>query len=280
MSIARILRPTAAQVDRCIAEHRPVIFQGLMEDQPASQRWDLPYLRTRLGDRPVQVVRAGRPRLHWHPQAGLPLEARPFTAFADAVFERHDEPFSYLQDDINSVPSLRDDYRLPAMLESRRIRRAKLWLSGAGPITPLHYDPVETFHWMIRGTKRFRVYRPGVRAFYPFSWKSTAPFISQVDPDEPDLQRHPRFAGTEAVDFELRASEVLYLPIFWWHQVTSLAALNLSLNFVWFASLGKTARHLPQFARAARHLTVQYRKARARAAQSARQALEAHAARP
>lgn len=265
MQVLRIHQPSPADVESAIQQHRPVIFSGLMQDQIATRAWDLPYLRDKLGTRPVQVVEQDRPRVHWHPHAGLPLFTRSFDEFADSTFVRKEAGYRYLQDDVNSFPFIRADYRLPAMLEDKGIVRGKFWMSGPGLITPLHYDAVETFHWVVRGRKRFLCYPPGVRRYYPFSVTTTAPFISQVDPDAPQLGHYPRFAHATPVDFMLEAGEVLYLPVFWWHQVYSRAELNVSVNFVFWASRRKYLGHLPQLARASRHLAIQYRKARAKA---------------
>jgi lysine-specific demethylase 8 len=253
VSIERIDRPTPAQLELCIAAHRPVILGGLMDGQVATRSWGLPYLRTRLGERPVKVVEQEDPRLFWDPDKGLPIKSVPFATFADR-FTGHAAGFAYLQDDVNSFPDLKDDYRLPAMMEAKQMLRAKFWLSGRGLITPLHYDPVETFHWMVRGAKRFVCYRPGVDRYYPYPARSTAPFISRVDPDRPEPARFPRFQDCQPVSFELSAGEILYLPAYWWHQVYSEGAVNISVNFVWSVSPWKSARHLGQYLRARRHL--------------------------
>jgi len=267
VSVERLHRPTAREVDRAIAGHRPAIFSGLMDEQPAA-RWDLPSLRQRLGTRAVPVVCNGGPRISWDPRKGLSQRSLPFAEFADRLVERGGDAFEYLQDDVNDVPVLKADYRLPDCLGARAILREKLWLGGGGLITPLHYDPVETFHWIIRGAKRFLCYRPGVLRYYPYPAGSDAPFISQVDPDHPRPREFPRFATAVPVEFTLRAGEVLYLPAFWWHQVYSQAAVNLSLNFVWFAAPARNARHFLQYLRARRHIA----RGRARARQAAARA--------
>ena len=261
--IVRLNNPTPAQLDRCIAQHRPVIFTGLMERERATAAWDLPYLRAKLGTRPVKVVTHDRPRLYWDPDKGLPLRPMPFEAFAGEVFERGMPGWSYLQDDVNSFPDIKDDYRLPEMIEEKGILRGKFWLSGPGLITPLHYDPVETLHWVVRGTKRFVCYRPGVGRYYPFPFGSTAPFISQVDPDHPRPDQFPRFPRADAVEFRVQPGELLYLPAYWWHQVYSEGAVNVSVNFVWFASRWKAVRHLGQALRARRHVARQLAQAMA-----------------
>jgi hypothetical protein len=267
-SIARIDKPNPAQLDQCISAHQPVIFTGLMDGQIASLSWHLPYLLARLGDRPVQVASNDKPRLYWDPTNGLPLQQLAFDQFVQRTFPRAGSEYSYVQDDVNSFPSLQDDYRLPAMISDKKIVRGKFWLSGPGLITPLHYDPVETFHWVIRGTKRFICYPPGLRPYYPFSWRSTAPFISRVDPDHPQPDRFPRFARARPLEFQMNEGDLLYLPAFWWHQVYSEGAVNISLNFVWFASAAKSARHLGQFARCARHLALRLWQVRAKRKQA------------
>ena len=163
----RIENPTREQLDRCIAEHRPAIFSGVMQDSVAAQSWDLPYLRSKLAGRTVQVVQHDKPRLYWDPNAGLPHRPFTFDEFADSAFVRNDGGFQYLQDDVNSFPLIRDDYKLPPMMADKGIVRGKFWMSGNGLITPLHYDAVETLHWVIRGSKRFLCYGPGVRRYYP-----------------------------------------------------------------------------------------------------------------
>jgi lysine-specific demethylase 8 len=263
MPITRITNPTRAQLDECVRRHQPAILSGVLDREIATRAWDVPYLRAKLGDREVDVVSHDRPRIYWDPQRGLPTRRMAFNQFADGVFTRRDPGFSYLQDDVNSFPVIKDDYRLPAMMADKQLFRAKFWLSGPGLITPLHYDPVETFHWVIRGSKRFICYRPGVRRFYPFAADSTAPFISQVDPDQPDLARFPRFAGARPVELTVNAGELLYLPAFWWHQVYSEGAVNLSLNFVWFASRLRCLRHYTQFSRARRHIAMRLAQVRA-----------------
>jgi hypothetical protein len=267
-TIPRLADPTPAEFERCVRRHRPVIFTGLMAGQPAT-RWDLAGLAARLGERPTAVVRQDHPRVYWDPERGLPLQVIPFAGFVRQVFERGEPGFSYLQDDVNSFPSLRDDYQLPAMVRDRRIVRAKLWLSGCGLVTPLHYDPVETLHWMIRGRKRFLLYPPGTRGYYPYPARSTAPFISQVDPDRHDRAAHPRFRPRTVQSLLLGAGEILYLPSFWWHQVYSDGEVNLSLNFVWLTSWLRSARHLGQYWRCRRHVARGLALARAKAAAAA-----------
>ena len=258
--IIRIERPTKKRLDDCIKANRPTIFTGLMEGQPASS-WNLAALRAKLAGQSVKVVDHDQPRLYWDPGAGLPIKDMDFGEFADTL-GGYDGHYRYLQDDINAFAHLKEDYRLPPMMEQKKIVRAKFWLSGAGLITPLHYDPVETFHWVIRGTKRFLLYPPGVKKYYPYPASSTAPFISRADPDHPDPVHYPLFRDAKPIEFNLDEGEILYLPTYWWHQVYSEGQINVSLNFVWFASRRKNARHRGQYVRTKEHVARQMAKVR------------------
>ena len=86
------------------------------------------------------------------------MKSATFDDFAENALFAEDGHFSYLQDDVNSFPALKNDFELPAMMSAKPLVRTKFWLSGKGLITPLHYDPVETFHWVIRGSKRFLLF--------------------------------------------------------------------------------------------------------------------------
>jgi hypothetical protein len=268
MQIERIHRPDRRRLEQCIAAHKPAIFTGLMDGETATRSWDLPYLQSRIGKQQVEYVRHSSPRIYWDPESGLPTKTSTFTDFAENALFAKDGHFSYLQDDVNSFPALKADFELPRMMSEKPLFRTKLWLSGRGMITPLHYDPVETFHWVIRGSKRFSFFSPGLRAYYPFSWRTRAPFISQLDPDDLDRRRFPHFTDAVRIECEMKAGDVLYLPAFWWHQVYSSESLNISLNFVWFASLLRNTRHVAQFARCYRHILWRFSQARAKAKQA------------
>jgi peptidyl-lysine (3S)-dioxygenase / protease len=43
--------------------------------------------------------------------------------------------------------------------------------------------------------------------------------VRQVDPDHPDLGRHPNFAQTLPLHVTVRAGETLYIPALFYHHV-------------------------------------------------------------
>ena len=65
------------------------------------------------------------------------------------------------------------------------------------------------------GSKRVLLIAPRFSRFlYAFP---DAPTKSQIDPENPDLQRFPRFADCEQLRWTLKPGDLLYIPRGWWH---------------------------------------------------------------
>ena len=264
--VAHLVNPTREQLNDCIDTGVPAVLQGLTAEWKASRDWNLDYFSRLVGATKAQVVTSPSDMVYWDPKAGLAQKALTVSEFAEDLASRDEaDNRLYLQEDMSLFPALRQDYQLPKMISEKPIKRAKLWVSPGRMVTSLHYDAVETLHWVVRGAKRFVCFQPGVRSYYPYSWRTTAPFISRVDAANPDYDRYPRFRRARPVEFEVREGEILYLPAFWWHQVWSLSPMNISVNFVWFAKSAKNLRYLPQFARCARHLAARLAEVRRKA---------------
>eukprot|EP00731_Ephydatia_muelleri_P017549 Em0010g647a len=62
-------------------------------------------------------------------------------------------------------------------------------------------------------------------------------FFNQVDFDEPDLERFPNFQDCEGYECTVRAGEVLYIPMYWWHYFESIpkGQETISVTF-WYKS--------------------------------------------
>lgn len=253
--------PQPALLERYVKWNRPLVFTGLHEQMCKGNSFDLDFLSRVLGDARVEIVRSPQRKLKWDPRDRMPYEKTTFRQFRELhEHESFEGPRAYLQDDIGNFPHLTQYFEDPPYFEGREIKRRKLWVSGAGIWVPLHYDPVEQLHWVLHGRKRFLCFRPGLRDFYPYGPFSKAPIISQVDAETPDFEAFPRFGRTTAVEIEVRAGELMYVPPFWWHQVQSVDPLNVSINWAWFASPGKTLRHARAFGRCLIHLLWQGRR--------------------
>ena len=233
MEIERIAPPSLASFQREYQEpRRPVILTGLIDDWPA-RRWTMDSLRSRYGDRRVTAVRTDGGKVVASARDGIPYESIRFGDYLD-MLEAPETPARYMIFPVSDVlPELMSEFILPAYCRDAPWFRARFWLSAAKTGSPLHRDPPDNLFAQIFGRKRFVLYSPDDSDnLYPHRIWSGLPDFSRVDLEKPDHASFPRFQRAKAITCEVGEGEVLYLPRYWWHQVTSLSR-SASVNLWW-----------------------------------------------
>jgi hypothetical protein len=138
-------------------------------------------------------------------------------------------------------PQLMGDIKPPDYFKKKSLVSTNIWFADAGTITPLHYDPVHNLFAQIIGKKRFILFPPDQSGvLYSFPKSSPSAHFSRVNIDNPDLDMFPHFRHARALECVLGPGDVLFIPIFWWHQVYSLS-ISVSISF-W--SRGEWAKYL------------------------------------
>lgn len=223
--------PAEEFVRRYVIGCRPVVLTGLTRDWPAMQRWSPQDLKTRFGhlDVEIQAERSANPRYE-EDKLGHRRQVR-LADFVDQVLAggatndyymtannealRRPE-FAPLLADIGSLPEVCDPAELP--------KRSSFWFGPAGTNTPLHHDTIMLFHTQVVGRKRWRFISP---LQTPKLYNHNGVF-SPIDIDHPDDQRYPDFRQATVLEVVVEPGETVFLPLGWWHQVTSL---DVSLSF-------------------------------------------------
>lgn len=218
-------------VTRYVRGCRPVVLTDLARDWPAMQRWSPQDLKSRFGhlEVEIQAERSADPQYEQN-KLNLRRGAR-LSDFVDRVLAggptndyymtannevlRRPE-FAPLLADIGSLPPYCDAAQLP--------RLSSFWFGPAGTVTPLHHDTLMLLHTQIVGRKRWRFVSPLETAkLYNHNG-----VFSPIDVDKPDLARYPLFAQARVLEVIAEPGETVFLPLAWWHQVTSL---DVSLSF-------------------------------------------------
>ena len=218
---------------RYVQGSRPVVLTDLAADWPAMHRWSPADLKRRFGHLEVEI-QAGRSADPRYEQNKVAHKHRSrLDVFVDQVLrggptndyyltannELLREPaFAPLLDDIGSLPAFCDRTRLA--------QSSSFWFGPAGTVTPLHHDPLMLMHTQVVGRKRWRFISP---LQTPLVYNQ-ARYYSPVDLDAPDLARYPRFKDATVLDVVVEPGETIFLPLAWWHQVTSLDVC-LSFSF-------------------------------------------------
>jgi hypothetical protein len=207
------IAPTLARYRQ---EQRPLILEAAAADWPAVKRWTPAYLAEVAGD--VKVV----------PSVGLPDTEVPYN-HRDKDYRRPMtvREFSDLmatgdrcyidQVSMRNLPGLEHDFDFEA-LSPPDIKEIILWM-GSNTRSGMHYDYVDNLFAQVHGTKLAILAAPEeARHLHQFPDSHTK---SQVAPEHPDLNAHPRFARATLAQGVLEPGDVLFLPRAWWHYLAS-----------------------------------------------------------
>jgi lysine-specific demethylase 8 len=117
----------------------------------------------------------------------------------------------------------------PQYFPDQRQLDVRIWIAAPGQKSTLHNDNYQNFNAQISGVKKFVLFPP---EHYPYLYTeihNEGCWVSRVDAFDPDLSRYPLFTQAKAVTCTLTAGEILYVPLFWWHQVYA-ETLTVNIN--------------------------------------------------
>ena len=127
-----------------------------------------------------------------------------------------------------------------------------MYFGGGRNTTKTHFDPFDNLMLVVDGTKKLWLWPPSdAESLYPwpfpsFSHSGVPPFLKA---DDPSTGRFPKYADAVAIEVEVKAGDLLFLPAFWYHCVEGGRGRNMIIN--WWFHLHKskrdasTARDLP-----------------------------------
>ena len=238
----------AALAQRVIEAGAPVVLAGAAAHWPAAQLWSVEHLASRLGRHPVDVSLGVE-------ETSAPTVKRTleFEQLARQICGRErapgctcqQQPYLKQADLFRLAPSLREEIELEELLAARRVcsRTHYCWVGPAGAETGLHNDDEDNFLAQVRGRKRVLLFEPGEREhLYVNDKYDSGTECCDVDPSSPDLAAHPLFARARPPwSATLSEGDVLLIPKFWYHHVTSLSP-TISVN-LFFSTAREFAAH-------------------------------------
>jgi len=218
------------------AANRPVVLTGLMTDWPAITRWTPEYLKSVAGDQTVEVM-TGREADPKYEMNGR--NHRTELRFADYIDMVHSGKVTndyYLVANngffqrAGARTLLEDFTAFPQYLNPGTAgRQCFLWFGPAGTVTPLHHATSNILIAQVVGRKRYRLI-PAAQGQYVYN--STGVF-SDVDCENPDLNRYPKFRNATIIDVVVDPGDVIFMPLGWWHHVRALD-VSMTVSFTNF----------------------------------------------
>eukprot|EP00472_Partenskyella_glossopodia_P001630 CAMPEP_0197533712 /NCGR_PEP_ID=MMETSP1318-20131121/44436_1 /TAXON_ID=552666 /ORGANISM="Partenskyella glossopodia, Strain RCC365" /LENGTH=253 /DNA_ID=CAMNT_0043090697 /DNA_START=62 /DNA_END=823 /DNA_ORIENTATION=- len=106
-----------------------------------------------------------------------------------------------------------------------------MWLAPKGHYEFMHMDPDDNFLIILEGQKRVKLFSPSpVSRMYPNPLGSKGKTIqSRVILGENNEEKYPQFSEEGMIEVTVNAGEMLFIPAFFWHQVTTTTN-TLSVN--------------------------------------------------
>lgn len=217
----------------------PVVITGLLEKECD---WNLDYLCEKLGNREFFVRHYGRDRYkqdkrYWKSiGSGIEVHSIPFNKYAEMLRNHQAKENNIFlgKGSLKNTP-LADTHSLKIIGEKLSLEPAtdfKMYMGPGGHITNLHYDILDGTLVQLHGTKKVVLFPPTqTNNLYPFPVYTHLRYglklrccYSQVEIENPNLQLFPKFQQALPYKYEviLNQGEILYIPAYWWHEVTTL----------------------------------------------------------
>ncbi len=241
-------------LDHVRAADGPIVFRGLAADWPLVQRSRASateadhYLRSAYEGKPVTAFvteKSVEGRIFYTEglaETNFRQIKTELTWVLDQIREHKDDPAS----PVVYMGSMGLAYCLPGVSEANSLplpgldASVRIWIGNRSRVAA-HYDVPENIACVCAGTRRFTLFPPAqLENLYigPIDFTPAGQSISLVDFDEPDFDRHPRFAEAlkHAQSSELTPGDAIYIPSMWWHHVEGLDSLNILINHWWRTS--------------------------------------------
>lgn len=245
------------KVDSLLANNKPVLIKG---SKLVSRvlKWDLDYLTEHMNSTCCNVLISKNHEFKYYDQKKItpnmtfkPI-SRPspmiFSEFAKQIKDwKKGDSRLYMQQVLNNSISqhIVNDFvkfNWDWIISKQNVCKwgsltsNLLLIAQEGNVTPCHYDEQQNMFASIRGYKRFILFPPSeFDCLYPHPVHHPYDRQSQVEFDNPDYIKFPKFKEARGYEVIVGPEDVLYIPMYWFHHVESLmhGGYTVSINF-WF----------------------------------------------
>ncbi len=220
-----------------VARYRPCLFDGYAREWEAFEKWqNVSYLRSKAGDEIIFTEKQRDHRFAYFTE-GARRVYMSYSEFLDK-FSSEDREWHYYFSFDSPPAALEEDMTEPAIAKDiLEVQQISYW-HGHGTATKPHTDAMENIICLFEGYKNFTVVSPFQRQFVYAGYNGIPDNYSPVNFTAPDLGQWPAFAEAEVVTFHVAKGDCLFMPAYWWHQVTSSQGVSLAVS-TWYKTHSK-----------------------------------------
>lgn len=220
-----------------LARHRPLIVRQAVAHWPAMD-WSDDNLRTKLAGHPLRVdVTPHDP----HDQLDLNRTWQETMSVSELLLRFSRPDVHHYVHDLNLPPQLHSDLDTHALSTVFPVpRRMTWWWGGDGQISWLHYDDNENFMCQFAGEKEFLLFDVvDFSAMYP---RGEHEYRSAIDLEHDHTHDYPEFVRATPYIARIGPGDLLYVPCYWWHRVTSRGERNLAVSYIIHETMAQRVR--------------------------------------
>lgn len=214
LQVERVHAPSVEEFNRLYAEQgKPVLMTGLVSEWAACSNWNTDYFKSIAGERPVPIK-----RMRDGDYIGSRTEMMPLADYLNAVSKVEmptGDERCYLSEQLveKVLPEITRDYTVPPYIASSDY--SSVCYIGSHVYSQIHFHPFgKALLCVVSGRKRVRLFSPDQTPFLYQKYN-----FSKIKDESVDLDEFPLYAKARYYECEVKAGEMLFFPIYWWHGV-------------------------------------------------------------
>lgn len=242
-TVERVHKPTKEYFEsNFFLPQKPCIITGAMDNWKAVSLWSIDYLKFNTASKSVlchvslsdyfgnfyQIEKINLSEFfNWL------ISEKPPTNSEYLFADKFSKNYFLTLDIANICPKLLQDIEVPEYFNHKLLEKLYLWVGRGNNRVRIHYDSFHNLYAQLIGQKRWVIFPPEQSSLiYPYPWYHPLFWCSQVDANQPDLQRFPNFSKAKPLEITTEPGEILFLPAGWWHSPVGIG-LNVAVNFWW-----------------------------------------------
>jgi hypothetical protein len=208
-------------IEKYYKPQRPVLIEGLTQDWPAYEKWNLNYIQQKSGD---QIV----PLYNNKPAKGkqsvyAPVEEMKLYDYIEILKTRPTDLRIFFYNILDSMPELLSDFEYPDIGLKFFKRLPALFFGSGESKVFMHYDIdlPDSVHFHFHGNKSVTLFSPEQTKYLykvPFSIHN----IDKIDMDNPDFETYPALQYAQGIHAQMKHGDALFMPSGYWHYIKYL----------------------------------------------------------
>ena len=206
-----------------VYQSQPVIVRAASLNWPAIEEWSDEKLASRFGEEFIDVE-VGKKDLRIAPSLRMPFREFLERYRQEDIYAVTDLPARMVKD-IELPKCLSEIEKLASFIKTSAV----FWMNDGGARSSLHLDTYENLSCVIAGKKNVLLappeYHSGAKIIPEFGY-------SMLDVDHVDFSSFEKVGDIPFQKAELNAGDVIYIPEYWLHQITSVGR-SIAVNYWW-----------------------------------------------